>query len=124
MAEAYFRKFTDGQWRCESAGTEPTGYVHPLAIAVMGEDAIDIVAYTSKSLAAFAKEDWDYVVTVCDRAAAACPVLATAVVVLHWPFPDPAEASGSREQQLTAFRETRDAIKRRVGELLRELKGN
>lgn len=124
MAEAYFRKFTDGQWRCESAGTDPTGYVHPLAIAVMGEDAIDIAAHTSKSLASFAKEDWDYVVTVCDRAAEACPVLAAAVVVLHWPFPDPAEASGSKEQQLTAFRETRDAIKRRVGELLRGLKGN
>ena len=123
MAEAYFRKFTDGQWRCESAGTNPTGYVHPVAITVMGEDAIDIVAHTSKSLAAFTKDDWDYVVTVCDGAAEACPALLGADVVLHWPFSDPAEASGGRDQQLTAFRETRDAIKRRVGEFLYELTG-
>ncbi len=124
MAEAFFRKFTDGQWRCESAGTSPTGYVHPLAITVMGEDAIDMAAHTSKSLAAVATEDWDYVVTVCDGAAEACPVWAGTVVVLHWPFPDPAEASGSRQQQLTAFRETRDAIKQRVGEFVQELTGN
>ena len=59
--------------------------------------------------------------TVCDDAAATCPVFAEAQRVLHWSFSDPADVCGSREQQLTAFRDTRDAIKRRVGEFLREL---
>jgi len=124
MAEGYFHKFTDGLWRCESAGTKPTGYVHPLAIKVMGEDAVDIAAHTSKSLAGLTTEDWNYVVTVCDSAEDACTVLAGVDRVLHWPFPDPADITGSRQDQLTAFRETRDAIKRRVGEFLRELNGH
>ena len=124
MAEAYFRVFTDGQWRCESAGTKPTGYVHPLAVTAMGEVAIDIAAHTSKSLTDLGTGGWDYVVTVCDDAAATCPVFAEAQRVLHWSFSDPADVCGSREQQLTAFRETRDAIKRRVGEFLRELERN
>ncbi|MCS5631572.1 MAG: arsenate reductase ArsC [Pirellulaceae bacterium] len=122
MAEAYFRKLTEEHWKCESAGTHPTGYVHPLAITVMGEDAIDIAAHKSKSMSAFETEDWDYVVTVCDDAADTCPVFAGAEQVLHWPFPDPADTSGSREEQLTAFRDTRDAIKRQVVEFLREFK--
>ena len=124
MAEAYFRKFTEGQCKCESAGTQPTGHVHPLAITAMGEDAIDIAAHKSKSTTAFETEDWDYVVTVCDDAAETCPVFAGAEQVLHWPFPDPADASGSREEQLTAFRNTRDAIKRRVVEFVRDLTGD
>ena len=121
MAEAYFRAFTDGQWRCESAGTKPTGYVHPLAITAMGEDGIDIAAQTSKSLADMVTERWDYVVTVCDGAAKTCPLIAGADLVLNWSFPDPNDAGGSRDDQLIAFRDTRDAIKRRVGEFLGEL---
>ena len=114
MAEAYFRKFTEGHWKCESAGTRPTGYVHPLAITAMAQDAIDIAGYESKSLSVFATEHWDYVITVCDDAAQTCPAFTGANQVLHWPFPDPADASGSSEEQLAAFRDIRDAIKRRV----------
>jgi len=122
MAEAYFRKFMEGHCKCESAGTQPTGYVHPLAITVMGEDAIDIATYKSKTTLAFESEDWNYVITVCDDAADTCPVFGGGEQLLHWPFPDPADASGSREEQLTAFRNTRDAIKRQVAEFVRELK--
>ena len=124
MAEAYFRALTDGQWRCESAGTKPTEYVHPLAVTVMGEDAIDITAHTSKSLADLPTGCWDYVVTVCDSAVATCPVFPGADLVLHWSFPDPASARGSKEEILTAFRETRDAIKQRVSVFLRDLDSN
>ena len=124
MAEAYFRKFTEGDWKCMSAGTQPTGYVHPLAITALAEDAIDIAAHKSKSLSAFEAEDWDYVVTVCDDAAETCPAFPGAGAVLHWPFSDPADACRSREEQLTAFRETRDGIRRRVVEFLSELDGN
>ena len=121
MAEAFFRKLARGQWRCKSAGTKPTGYVHPLAIEVMLEDDVDIASHTSKSTEALILEEWTYVITVCDSAAEACPVFSEADRLLHWPFPDPASVSGSREVQLIAFRETRDAIKRRVSEFLSEL---
>ena len=113
MAEAYFRALTDGQWRCESAGTKPTEYVHPLAVTVMREAAIDITAHTSKSLVDLPTGSWDYVVTVCDSAVATCPVFPGAHLVLHWSFPDPADACGSKEEILAAFRETRDALYRR-----------
>ena len=124
MAEAYFNALTGGHWRCESAGTEPAGYVHLLAIKAMKEDAIDITAYRSKPIAGFASEDWDYVVTVCDGAVETCPVFPRAGLLQHWPFSDPADCVGSSVEQLTAFRETRDAIKRRVSEFLEDLKRN
>lgn len=124
MAEAYFRKLTEGDWECMSAGTQPTGYVHPLAITALAEDGIDITGHESKSVSAFGTQDWDYVVTVCDDAAETCPVFAGTEQVLHWPFPDPADARGNHEEQLIAFREARDAIKCRVVEFLGTLKSD
>ena len=79
---------------------------------------------TLKSLAGLITEDWTYVVAVCDDAVEACPVFVGAECVLYWPFPDPADVSGSSDERMIAFRETRDAIKRRVGEFLRELNVN
>jgi len=64
----------------------------------------------------------DYVITVCRDAGARCPVLPPSVRRLHWPLPDPARATGSDEEVRAVFRQSRDAIERRIREFLETLR--
>jgi arsenate reductase len=80
----------------------------------MQELNIDISRHTSKSLDAFRGQKFDYVITVCDSAREACPTYAGATEQLHWSFDDPAQAQGSDEQQMAAFRRVRDEIRQRL----------
>ncbi len=76
----------------------------------MKELGIDIAAQTSKHLREFAHESFNFIITVCDNAAKNCPVFFGQGLKLHWPFDDPAEATGSDAEILTAFRRVRDEI--------------
>ncbi len=114
MAEALWESLGGGEWRADSAGSRPSGYVHPLAIQAMRELDIDISAATSKSLEEFRDDAFDVVVTVCDNAKESCPVFPGAAQLLHWPFDDPADATGTNDDQLAVFRRVRDEIKDRI----------
>jgi len=70
----------------------------------MADLGIDISANESKHADEFAHKPFDVVVTVCDGAKGSCPVFPAARQMLHWPFDDPAEAEGSDEEKLPAFR--------------------
>ena len=102
-----------------SAGTEPAGYVHPLAIKVMGEIGINISAQTSKLLDLNMAKNMDVVITVCGEADEACPVLSH-VNRFHWPVPDPAQATGRPDEVLQVFREVRDDLRHRVNTFLKD----
>lgn len=119
MAEGFARA-AGGQ--AYSAGTEPAGYVHPLAVKVMAEKKIDISGHSSKKLELSFAHNMDAVITVCGEADEACPVIPH-VNRFHWPIPDPAKAEGTPEQILQVFRAVRDDIARRVNELLTQKKG-
>jgi arsenate reductase len=109
IAEGYFRHY-GGDWvEVFSAGLEPKG-VNPRAIQVMNEVGIDISKHTSDHLSKYIGQSFDYVITVCDNAAANCPVFPGAGTKLHWPFEDPADATGMEEQVLAVFRRIRDEI--------------
>ena len=114
MAEAIWNKFGQGEWKASSAGSQPSGTVHPLAIEVMRELGIDLSSHHSKSVDDFKHEKFDLVVTVCDNARDACPVFAGAKETLHWPFSDPAEATGTDEEVTSVFRRVRDEIQNRI----------
>lgn len=114
MAEALWESIGAGQWRSDSAGSKPSGYVHPLAIKAMQELDMDIADYTSKSLERFQEETFDLVVTVCDNAKESCPVFLGANETLHWPFDDPADATGTDDEILAVFRRVRDEIKVKI----------
>jgi arsenate reductase len=77
----------------------------------MKEVGIDISNHTSKDVAAFANQTFDYVITVCDRARQQCPVFPGAQPI-QWGFDDPAEAPADR--QLEVFRRVRDEIRQRI----------
>src|SRR5258708_21303516 len=82
MGEGLFRHEGGSDWEVPSAGTKP-GAVRPEAIAVMKEIGIDISDHRSKSVAEFAGQSFDYVVTVCDNARDDCPVFRAGTEPVH-----------------------------------------
>ena len=121
MAEGFLREMGGGRLEAASAGTRPREGVHPLAVAVMAERGIDISGQRAKGLDSEMAARMDLVVTVCDRAAAECPVFPAPIRTLHWPIEDPAAAPGDAAARLAAFRAARDAIEKGVRDLLESL---
>jgi arsenate reductase len=113
MAEAIVNARLGDRWRAVSAGTMPSGYVHPKAIAALAEIGIDHVG-RSKTADEFRDVDFDLVVTVCDSAAEECPVWLGQGRRLHHSFPDPAKTD-----DMADFRAVRDAIEREMVAVLR-----
>ncbi len=118
MAEAIINARLGKEWEAVSAGTQPTGYVHPIAIQVLKEIGIDHHGI-SKSVDQFRVIDFDLVVTVCDDAAENCPIWLGKGKRIHMGFPDPAKATGSEAEILQAFRSVRDRILKEIPELLK-----
>ncbi len=117
MAEAIVNARLGDAWHAESAGTRPSGTVHPVALQVLAEAGIAHQGQ-SKHVDRFRDADFDLVVTVCDTAAEQCPLWLGRGARVHLALPDPAGAVGSREEVLAAFRAVRDRIARDVPDLL------
>lgn len=119
MAEALFNKYGEGKLEVVSAGLEPKP-VHPLTIEAMKEIGIDISGNMSKSVKEFlGKVTFDYIIFVCDRAERNCPHIYPSVSKhILWPLQDPAEAIGTKEERLAAFRIIRDNISELVNKWL------
>ena len=111
MAEGLLKNLFGSWYKVRSAGTHPTG-VNPLAIKAMDELGIDISDHQSNSVEDYLDQDWDNVITVCDRANETCPFFPGGKEKLHRGFEDPAAVKGSEEERMDAFRRVRDEIKR------------
>lgn len=112
MAEALLRRAAGDALRVASAGSKPSGYVHPLSVRAMAEIGIDLTGARSKSLEEFLDQNVDTVITVCGNADQACPAFPGQARRYHWPFDDPAHAEGDEEAQMAVFRRVRDEIDR------------
>lgn len=110
LAEGILRQAAGDLLDVQSAGSNPAGYVHPKAIAVMKEIGIDISGHRSKHMDEFLGQNIETVITVCGNADQACPMFPGQVNRHHWGFDDPAHATGSEEEILTVFRRVRDEI--------------
>ena len=120
MAEALFQALGQGTIDVASAGSAPTGRVHPLALEQISRLPVDTSLFSSKSLSAVleaAEAPFDLVVTVCDHAASTCGPLPGDPETLHWSLPDPA-AHGEGEQARQAFSACFDELVRRISDLL------
>jgi protein-tyrosine-phosphatase len=102
MAEALLRDNGAGRFDVVSAGVDPRG-VHPMTIAALGGIGIDISDARSKSVGEFLGQRFDYVITVCDRARATCPVFPGGSETLHWGIDDPVEVEGTPAERRSAF---------------------
>lgn len=103
LAEATFNHLAPAGWKAMSAGSQPTGQVHPRSLALLAREGISTEGYHSKS--------WDnlpitpdIVITVCSSAAGeTCPAYLGPVLRSHWGVEDPAHATGTDEEIDAAF---------------------
>lgn len=115
MAEALINQLGKGRFKAMSAGSAPTGEVHPKSIETLERHGIKMFAPRSKSWDEFEGTYFDLVITVCDSAAAeSCPVFLGKHEKLHWSTPDPAATTGSEEEINTAFDEAFNMLKTRI----------
>ena len=112
MAEGILREVAGDVLNVQSAGSAPTGSVHPLAILTLGEIGIDISRHTSKHMNEFLSGNVETVITVCDNADQACPSFPGQSYRHHWPFPDPAKVKGTEAEIRNVFEQVRDDIRR------------
>jgi arsenate reductase len=107
MAEAILSREGMGKFRAYSAGSQPKGAVHPIALALLRRMNFDVSRFHSKSWNEFTGADapkLDFVFTLCDDAASEiCPFWPGQPMTAHWGIPDPAAANGNEAQVNLAF---------------------
>ena len=113
LAQVLLEHHGGGRYAVTSAGLEP-GSVNPLTVQVLQESSLPTGHLQAKGVRPLIAEHFTYVITVCDRAEANCPIFPNATYRLHWPFEDPAAATGSDEERLAVFRRVRDEIDARI----------
>ncbi|WP_163329150.1 arsenate reductase ArsC [Desulfurobacterium thermolithotrophum] len=116
----FFAKKYGKKIKVYSAGAQPAGYIHPLAIKVMEEEGIDISNQRSKSLDEIPLIELDYIITLCGDAAEKCPFVPGAKT-LHWKLPDPARVKGTEKEKLMAFEKVKNEIKKKLKYLIEQL---
>lgn len=117
MAEAIVNAKLADTWQAFSAGTKPTGYVHPLVVKVLKEIGINHQGQ-SKNVNHYFDQEFDLVVTVCESAAEDCPIWLKPGLLSHLSFEDPAKFEGDDKYVLGKFREVRNEIESKIPQLL------
>lgn len=123
MAEGFLRSMAGDRFEVLSAGTEPATEVNPLAVSVMNEAGIDISGQSPKDLTLYLGKTFiNYLLIVCSKANATCPRIWPGLWNdnnrIYWPIDDPAEAEGSADEKLKAFRIARDEIREKIEDWL------
>ncbi len=119
IAEALFREMAPQGVAAHSAGSSPTGVVHPRALAALEKAGVATDGLYSKSWNDLETPP-DVVITLCaDAAGEACPVYFGTFVRSHWGMPDPAKVTGDEETINAAFSSTLDVLRTRVRALAR-----
>lgn len=121
MAEALARTDHGDVLDPVSAGSRPSGFVHPLAIRAIEELGMSMDGTYSKDAEAFRDHPFDVVVTVCDSAAQDCPTWPGAKRIEHWPIVDPSYGQDDPATRYGRFVATRDELRRRIDELVETL---
>jgi arsenate reductase (thioredoxin) len=118
IAEGLLNELGNGRFKAYSAGSHPTGTVHPLALKTLATHHIPTDGFRSKSWEEFAlpgAPDLQFVFTVCDQAAGeVCPVWPGQPMTAHWGLPDPAAVEGTQPVREKAFLDAFITLKRRI----------
>ncbi|GLS28071.1 arsenate reductase ArsC [Marinibactrum halimedae] len=118
LSEAITNHLSEGELTAFSAGSAPSGEVHPLTLKYLQERHISTQGLRSQSWNDFEAIQPDIVITVCDTAAnEACPVWFGHTIQLHWGLPDPSKLQDTEENVKAAFFSVMDEITRRVNTL-------
>lgn len=118
LAEATFNHLAPAGWRAMSAGSQPTGQVHPRSLALLGREGIATDGYFSKSWDHLAVTP-DIVITVCASAAGeTCPAYLGPALRTHWGVEDPAHATGTDTEIDAAFMKAYLVLRTRIEAML------
>ena len=118
LAEATFNALAPQGWHAISAGSQPTGTVHPRSLALLAREGIPTEGYHSKSWHDLAVTP-DIVITVCGSAAGeTCPAYLGQAMRAHWGVDDPAKATGSDAEIDAAFMQAYRKLRERIEVLL------
>ena len=122
IAEALVTTMSQDKLIGYSAGSHPTGLVHPIAEELAIEMNYPIEKLRSKSWDEFSHPEapkMDFIITVCDNAKGeTCPIWPGHPATIHWGLPDPALARGSYEEQKKVFCDVRDQLKEKIQTLI------
>lgn len=114
LAEATFNHLAPAHMHAMSAGSQPTGYVHPRSLALLAREGIAIDGYVSKSWHALPHPP-EIVITVCSNAAGeTCPAYLGQAIRAHWGVDDPAKATGSEAEIEAAFEAAYQCLRLRI----------
>lgn len=103
LGEATFNHLAPAGWKAMSAGSQPTGQVHPRSLALLAREGMSTGGYASKSWDKLPATP-DIVITVCASAAGeTCPAYLGPALRTHWGVEDPARATGTDEEIDAAF---------------------
>ncbi len=120
MAEAFLREYAGDQFEVYSAGLNPAP-IHPLVYEVMAEEGISLEGHVSKGIKEFLNTmHFGYLITVCAKAEAQCPIFPGVGERLYWPIEDPVPFEGTKQEKLEKFRASRDQLKERILTWLQE----
>jgi len=118
IAESLLREIGKDRFNAYSAGSQPRGQVHPMALQLLEAQRMPTERLSSKAWDVFAKPDapqMDFIITVCDNAAGeVCPVWPGQPMTAHWGVPDPAAVQGTDEQTRKAFSDTCQRLLARI----------
>jgi arsenate reductase len=114
LGEATFNHLAPAGWHAMSAGSKPTGYVHPRSLALLAREGIATGGYHSKSWENLPTTP-DIVITVCGSAAGeTCPAYLGPVIRTHWGVEDPAHVTGTDEEIDAAFLKAYSILRARI----------
>lgn len=118
IAEAVLNRLGEGRFQAYSAGSQPSGRVHPYALALLQNVGYETAHLRSKSWEEFTAPqapNLDFVFTVCDNAAnEVCPVWPGQPISAHWGLPDPSAAPGTESERRFAFADTHRMLHQRI----------
>jgi arsenate reductase (thioredoxin) len=115
LAEYIIKRAGRGRFESYSAGSNPKGAIHPMALKVLHElYRMDVTDARSKSWNEFNEIEFDFVITLCDSAKESCPIWPGQPIIAHWGSPDPAAFEGAEEEKHRVFTQVALQIQRRL----------
>jgi len=117
LAEALLQKKGGDRFVVASAGTAPSSEIRPEVVKALADRGIDWTDRRPKGLEAVSRQQWDFVITLCDRMKEKCPALPGQPIFAHWGIPDPSEIADPI-RRATAFKDTLSLLAWRIDLML------
>lgn len=114
MAEVALNRFGKDKYIASSAGSQPREKVDPYALKAIENSGFSTESLYPKEMNQFENEEFDFIITLCDKMKENCPIFPNRPIYAHWGMPDPASFVGSPEEKTECFNRTFQEICNRI----------